>query len=119
MPGIAPLWGQAPGHLAAHAIGPPRSDSEQRAYRHLGSQCKRVEHRGGRLTRSNDVHGAGASKRFVDVAGKRATDKTSGIHRRQGFAKNDVEMLSKRGNDGQFTCRGSAQAERPATRSTC
>jgi hypothetical protein len=59
------------------------------------------------------------AKHFCSLAVKRAPDQTSGVYGRNGFAEDGVEILSKTGNDGQFTCRGSAQAERPATRSTC
>ena len=96
-----------------------RADSEQVAYRHVSSRGKRREHRRSRLARSDDVDGIGTSQRLGNIAGERPTNETSGVHSRQSFTKNGVEVISKRGNGGQFTCRGSAQAERPATRSTC
>ena len=69
------------------------------------------------LAGGDDVNSIGTAERLCDIARERAVDQASGIHGRYGFAEDRAEMLSELGNGGQFTCRGSAQEERPATRS--
>ena len=97
-----------------------RAHAEHRAYRDVGRGRKRAEHRRGGFARGDDVDGIGASKRLRDVA-VQARDgpdlrRSRPIWLRRGWCG---DACRREGTDGQFTCRGSAQAERPATRSNC